>query len=212
MKTAILSNGKVKNIDFLRPFIDNSDLFICADGGAKFALSLSLKPDILVGDFDSLDEATLNHFVRLGVEIDRYPKEKDYTDTQLAIDKAVKLGSKEIMLLGATGNRLDHTLANINMLYYLYKKGIDAEIIDEYNRIRLLKGKNILKGEVGDTISFIPFFGDIKKITLGGFYYRLDGVKLPKDISLGISNIFVDENGYVDTGDDFVLAIYSHDV
>lgn len=212
MKTAILSNGLIRNIDFLRPFIDSCDLFICADGGAKFALSLSRKPDILVGDFDSLDEATLNHFARLGVEIDRYPKEKDYTDTQLAIDKAVELCSDEIILLGATGSRLDHTLANINMLYYLYKKGIDAEIIDEYNRIRLLKGENILKGNKGDTISFIPFFGDIQKITLSGFYYRLDGVRLPKDVSLGISNIFAGEEGYVDTGEDFVLAILSRDM
>lgn len=212
MKAAILSNGTVKNIDFLRSFIENCDLFICADGGAKYAQILSIKPDILVGDFDSLDEDTLNYYIKLGVEIDRYPKEKDYTDTQLAIDKAIELGSNEIVLLCATGNRLDHTLANINMLYYLYNKGIKAEIIDEYNRICLLRGENVIRGKEGDTISFIPFFGDIKKIILKGFYYELNGVRLSKDISLGVSNIFIGEVGYVNTGDDFVLAIYSHDL
>ncbi|MDI6601402.1 MAG: thiamine diphosphokinase [Thermoanaerobacteraceae bacterium] len=212
MKVAILSNGRIENIEFLRPFIEECDLFICADGGAKYARLLSVKPDILVGDFDSLDENTFNYFEGLGVEIIRYPREKDYADTQIAIDKAVELGAEKIVLLGVTGNRLDHTLANINMLYYLYKKGVDAEIVDEYNRLRLLRGENILKGKVGDTISFIPFFGDVRKIILKGFYYQLDGVIMPKDISLGISNIFTEEEGYVNTGDDFVLAIYSRDV
>ncbi len=212
MKAAILSNGMINNVDFLRSFIKSSDIFICADGGARYARMLSIDPDILVGDFDSLAAETLDYFKNAGVNIITYPKEKDYTDTQLAIDKAIELGCGEMVLLGMTGNRLDHTLANIDMLYYLYKRGIDAEICDEFNRIRLLRGENKLIGKEGDTISFIPFFGDIKKITLKGFYYSLEDERLTKDVSLGVSNLFLGKEGYVNTGEDFVLAIYSHDV
>mgnify|MGYP000942039708 FL=1 len=122
------------------------------------------------------------------------------------------MGSNEMVLLGVIGSRLDHTLANISMLYYLYERGVKAEIVNENNRIILLKGKNVLKGKKGGTISFIPFLGHVEKITLRGFYYNLDEAELPKDISLGISNIFLGEEGYIDTGDDYILAIYSHDM
>ena len=212
MKATILSNGTVNDVDFLISYIKNTDLFICADGGARYARVLSVKPDVLLGDFDSLDEDTLNYFKTIGTKIFRYPVAKDYTDTQLAIDKAIEMGSNEMVLLGVIGSRLDHTLANISMLYYLYERGVKAEIVNENNRIILLKGKNVLKGKKGGTISFIPFLGDVKKITLRGFYYNLDEAELPKDISLGISNIFLGEEGYIDTGDDYILAIYSHDM
>jgi thiamine pyrophosphokinase len=212
MKATILSNGTVNDVDFLIPYIKNTDLFICADGGARYARVLSVKPDVLLGDFDSLDEDTLNYFKTIGTKIFRYPVAKNYTDTQLAIDKAIEMGSNEMVLLGVIGSRLDHTLANISMLYYLYERGVKAEIVNENNRIILLKGENVLKGKKGGTISFIPFLGDVEKITLRGFYYNLDEAELPKDISLGISNIFLGEEGYIDTGDDYILAIYSHDM
>ncbi|TZE83404.1 thiamine diphosphokinase [Calorimonas adulescens] len=210
MKAVILSNGNVENIEFLRSYIESSDIFICADGGGNYAKSLGIKPDILIGDFDSIKEEILNYFQHLGTEIIRYPREKNYVDTQLAVDRAIELSADKIILLGATGNRLDHTLANINMLYYIYKKGVTAEIVDEHNRLMLLKGENFLRGQMGDTVSFIPFFGDVKKIVLKGFYYPLDGVTLTKDTSLGISNVFTEDVGYVDSGDDFVLAIFSY--
>jgi Thiamin pyrophosphokinase, catalytic domain. len=129
MKAVILSNGNVENIEFLRSYIESSDIFICADGGGNYAKSLGIKPDILIGDFDSVKEEILNYFQYLGTEIIRYPREKNYVDTQLAVDRAIELSADKIILLGATGNRLDHTLANINMLYYIYKKGVTAEIV-----------------------------------------------------------------------------------
>lgn len=178
---------------------------IAVDAGARAAKELGLAPDYLVGDFDTLGEDALKAWEKLeGVTIRRYCPEKDDTDTEIALKLAVELeggGSEpaagrrnffpeQIVLLGATGTRLDHTLANIFMLEQLEAAGISACIVDANNRISVHDaGFSFGRKELyGKYVSFLALTPQVSELTLGGFYYPLKHHTLSQSSSLCVSN------------------------
>lgn len=193
MEIIIVANGHIKNMNFLQSAIKNSDYIICADGAAEYLMCLDIYPNLLVGDFDSINEKTLEWIKRNNVKIRRFPKEKDMTDTELAVEFALKQNPQQITIIGAMGSRLDHSLSNIMLLYKIYKMGIDAIIVDELNYVTITGDVLEMRCRAGQTISIIPIGGDAKGVTLEGLEYSLIDYNIEMGSSLGISNKSVAE-------------------
>lgn len=182
MRTVIIGNGAIGSYGYIKEKISESDYIICADGGYNHAKAMGIAVNLLVGDFDSIDDLPNN------IEQIRYPVRKDVTDSHIALQRAREMGSEEIILLGFTGDRLDHTINNI-MLLLEYR---EAVIIDDNNEIRILKDTVKLKGKKGQTVSIIPISSDLLNVTTKGLEYPLNSETLYLSDSRGISNVMTD--------------------
>lgn len=212
--TAILICGGTLSAGFLEKIRgEYKDAVIYAvDGGLTVADAAGILPDYLVGDFDTAEEVLVARYEERCVTL-RHKPEKDATDTELAIDEALARGAERIILLGATGSRMDHTMANIHMLYRILQKGKKAFILNENNRISLHKEGFVIKGDelFGQYISFLPFFGEVTGVTLKGFKYPLSGETLTAGISLGISNEGREDTMEVSFTSGYLLMIEARD-
>lgn len=152
----------------------------------------SPKKEVNLSDSHGIDGKTLlEKYRQQGIPIYTHPERKDYTDTHLAVLMAEDLKADHITILGATGSRYDHTLANIALLSHLADQGIPSLIIDEHNQIEILNGpekKEYKKDKNYPYFSLIAWGGNTEGITLTGFSYPLTNATLTPDISLGISN------------------------
>jgi len=189
--TAILICGGTLSAAFLKEISSRypEAKVFAVDGGLRVAEAAGVMPDYLVGDFDTAEEELVSKYESRCITL-RHKPEKDATDTELAIDEALERGAESILLLGATGTRMDHTWANVHMLYRILQQGKKAWIMDEHNRISLYNKPFLCKRSemFGNYISFLPFFGETTGVTLKGFKYPLSGKTLTAGISLGVSN------------------------
>lgn len=212
--TAILICGGTLSAAFLRKTIEQyKDAVVYAvDGGLKVADEAQILPDYLVGDFDTADSALVARYENRCVTL-RHQPEKDATDTELAVDEAIARGADEIVLLGATGSRMDHTLANIHMLFKMRLQGVNAYIINENNRISLHKEsfQRMREDMFGTYVSFLPFGGAVSGVTLKGLKYPLENMSLAVGNSLGISNEVVEKKIEVSFESGYLLMIESRD-
>ncbi len=216
-RTGLIVTGGTIDFDFARTFLTNQsfDKIIAVDGGLAALSQLNLKPDAVVGDFDTVEESVLSEYRNFSGDItwDIHKPEKDETDTELALCTAMNLGCTDLVLLGATGGRLDHFMGNLHLLYYCLKQGVDASIVDPKNRITVLeKGRGFEADKMwGTYISFLPLTMDVKGITLSGFKYPL----LKKDISIGtslcISNELSGAAGSIEFDSGVLICVESHD-
>lgn len=192
--------------------LKEGDFLLGVDRGALFLLRNNLQPHYVLGDFDSVTVEELEE-IRQGCE-DLFscdPVMKDHTDTELAFNWAMDRRPGEIVLLGAVGTRVDHTLANVHLLYKGLKKGIACRIIDERNEIILInKFTSLTRGRFTH-VSLLPFSAQVTGITLEGFQYPLLRATLNIGDSLAVSNILQEETGniYIDSGQ--LLVIRSRD-
>jgi len=173
-------------------------LVIAADGGARHAAALGFRIDRWVGDGDSLGPGALGELEAAGVPLDRVPARKDESDTELAVRTAIRLGAGGVILVGALGgDRIDHTLANIGLLWSPDLAGRPATILDGRVRIRGirapdLEGRSVwldLPGRIGDLVSLLPA-GDVAEgVTTVGLAYPLLDEPLPAGPARGLSNV-----------------------
>lgn len=208
MKGLVITHGVINDIEFYKDI--KYDICICADGGIEYAHKLNIRPDIIVGDFDSCDTELLNIYIDKGVKVEKYPAEKDFTDTQLAVNMAVEMGCDEIVIIGGIGHRMDHTIANIHILAELSRRNIRGRIIDEHNVIFIIKGEETIEGKPGDIISLIPFGGNARGLKSEGLYYQLPDFM---DIYMpcGVSNVFTEDKAWIKVGEGMLLAIMARD-
>lgn len=211
---AILICGGTLSEDFLRETVNvYPDAVVYAvDGGLTVADAAGIMPEYLVGDFDTAEATLVERYEAKCVTL-RHRPEKDATDTELAIEDAIERGAEELYLLGATGSRLDHTLANVHMLYKVLQKGKKAWILNENNRISLYKEGFCKKREelFGTYLSFLPFFGTVTGVILSGVKYPLNGATLTAGNSLGVSNECVENSIGVSFSDGYLLMIEARD-
>lgn len=211
MKVAVIASGTMNNLEKMKAIIDSEfDYIICADGGAQYAYQMKLMPDMIVGDFDSISQDVRHYFER-NIELYSFPKEKDDTDTQLAIDIALDKGADYIGLFGCTGSRLDHTLSNIFNLFYIRENNVKGIIIDDNNELFLAESETVISGEKGDLVSLISLSEKTLDITLKGFKYPLNKATLIRKHSLGISNELKDKKAFIWKGEGDLLVVRSND-
>jgi thiamine pyrophosphokinase len=176
MKQAvILANGKPPRKGIINHLLKDESVLICADGGANYAKKLSLTPDFIVGDLDSVTDETLNYFKGKS-EIIKL-KRQDDTDVEKCLKLLIKKRYKEAYLLGATGNRLDHTLCNLGIVIKFFDK-IKIKIIAEDSILIPYSGFIELKSVPGEIISLYGFNAQTK-ITSTGLKYPLKDAILP---------------------------------
>lgn len=192
MNVAIVSGGTAPKENLLKYYLEKVDYIIAADRGSECLYDYSIVPDLLLGDFDSVNKEILDSIKSKTREVLKFPPEKDYTDTEIAIIEAAKRGAKKIYLFGATGTRMDHTLGNIGLLLTTKKRGIDLEIIDNNNRLYLAEKSMMLYGEFGENISFHALSDEVKNLTISGAKYNLDAYNIRLLDPRAICNEFVD--------------------
>jgi len=216
----IITGGKL-NQSLIKEFLNNHvvENIICVDGALTLCNQINLSIDYLVGDYDTVSQDLINEYrkrVKTGeikTKILSFQPEKDETDTQIAISLALQLGAKEIYLMGATGTRMDHVLANIHLLKKPLEKKVDAYILDEHNLIYLKDCSfEVEKNKVyGPYFSLIPFGDKVKAVTLSGFKYNTDAIDFLLGNSLGVSNELLMENGYVTFEEGTFIVIEAND-
>jgi len=196
MMRAYIYTGGAVFTDRIYEHPKEEDLIIAADSGWHNAQRLGVKPQVLLGDFDSIGTGELPDVV----EILQVPAEKDQTDTELAIETALKEGCSDLVFLGATGSRLDHSLGNIFLLEGLLKQGIHAEIVNENNRLYLKNRSFILYRNTtcGDFLSLLPLSETVEEVTLTGFKYPVEQLTFYRERTLGISNEITEEEAKVE--------------
>lgn len=211
MRSVIISNGNFESIDINNIIANNSDMIICADGGAKHIINTGIIPDVIVGDMDSIPKDVLKTYENMNIKLYKHPVKKDKTDTELAVDYAIEHGSTEVILLGVTGTRLDHTLANIMLLYKLLKNNIKAKIIDSHNEISIIDKSGQIEKGIYPYVSLIPLTVNENKVTLKGFEYETYEEHFKLGSSYGISNSLVKDKGDVYIEDGLFIIIKSKD-
>lgn len=199
MRAVIICGGDIGNYERAAACINADDMIICADSGYAHAKKMDIKPDVVLGDFDSYkkDEVICD-------DIKIYPSKKDFTDSEIAADYALKNGADEILFLASTGGRLDHTLANIYLLKTMAQKGVLASIFDGAATTYYSDDEIVLKGKKGDLLSLIPF-SEVADITTWGLEYALSNQPLP---STGISNVFIGDKAKIQIGSGEAIVIY----
>ena len=174
-------------------------------------------PDVIVGDFDSASKVTVGVYRKMAkkmhsiqfVDLDTH---KDFTDTHVAIMHAMEEGATDIYISGATGTRLDHTMANIGLLKECADKGVNAYIEDDHNVITMINSSaGISRLEGYDYISFIPYGGCVTGVTLTGFEYNVENRTFEIGDSLGVSNRVVSEDARIEIEDGYMIVNYSRD-
>lgn len=210
----IISGGNIE-FDFALDFIlkQKADCLIAADRGIEFMDQSGLVPDWIVGDFDSGSRETLERFKKKGVRVRAFKPQKDSTDTEIAVQLALEVGSTEMILLGATGSRLDHVLGNIRNLSIPMRAGVPCFLVDAHNRIRMTEKPVILRKDeqYGKYVSILAHGGTVEDLTLKGFYYPLNRYTMTADDAIGISNEIVGEQAEIVFGKGCVLVIESKD-
>lgn len=189
-------------------------LLIAADSGMEFFYRNDIKPDVIVGDFDSVQPEALAYFrSQPEIEFQELDPVKDDTDTEFAIRLAIERGAEKITILGGTGSRLDHVLGNIELLGIGLEKGIPIEILDANNRIRMIDaGITLFKREqFGTYVSLIPYTSEVEGLSLRGFKYPLSRYSLKGFCSLGVSNEITEEEAVITFDKGILLVIESRD-
>jgi thiamine pyrophosphokinase len=215
--TGLIVTGGPIDLGFAKDFIMGRtfDRIIAVDRGLNAVFKLELIPDSIVGDFDSADESILNEFKSrpLDTTWEIHKPEKDETDTELAINTAIRLGCTKLIILGATGGRLDHFLGNLHLLYASLKKGVEAAIVDEKNWITVTDHERIFEADkiFGTYISFLPLSEEVKGITLTGFKYPLHKKDITIGTSLCISNELTGTIGKMEFNSGILICVESHD-
>lgn len=204
----IVAGGPLERIPAL--FRDDQEIWIAVDGGLEHMLSMEIEPDDVIGDFDSSRLATEDVMRYKNVSI--YPPEKDFTDLELALIKAIGYHPTLIQIYGATGGRLDHEMANLQMLFKSLKSGVDTAIIDVQNRIHLKNpGTYSINQNNYQYVSFLSVFEEVKGLTLKGFKYPLDRAALEFGSSLCISNESIVETSTYSFSSGILMVVESND-
>ncbi len=218
MKTGILITGGSLDLDFASSFLKQHrpDCVVSVDAGLEAAKKLGLKPDAIVGDFDTVRPDVLEEYRRQpGILWDVHKPEKDETDTELAIHTALKLGCRRLILLGATGGRLDHEWCNLHLLKLCLDQGAEGILADPRNRVYLLnRGKVFRRGQVfGRYVSFLPFTERVSGITLTGFKYPLTDrdLRMGEEAGLCVSNELAADEAEIRFRDGILICVESRD-
>lgn len=207
MKTVIVANGTLSQTDELLSRIQQADMVIAADGGAVHLHHMGIVPEIIIGDLDSTPKEILSFFKKKQIKILKHPVRKDQTDMELCMEYAIDHGCTDLLIMGATSTRLDHTLANIFLLRKLADQGVPATILDAYNDIHIVVSSLTLMGRPGDLISVIPLSDHVKGLTLEGLEYPLTDQSLCMGTPTGISNVFKQRNAEITLKSGAVLVI-----
>ena len=209
MRAIIIAGGQAGDQGW-QQWVREDDWIIGADGGAARALAWGLRPDLVIGDMDSLPEEARAILESGGCRFIEHPRAKDQTDLELALVHAVQEGAEEITVLGALGGRLDHAMANIFILTLPALVGVSVRIAEGDQQALLARGGETLEleGARGDLVSLLPLGGDACGVTTWGLAWALQDDTLRFGSSRGVSNEMTSGKAGIQMGDGQLLVVH----
>lgn len=207
MRAFVFGGGEIFP-EYIEERVQDGDIVVCADSGYKNALSMGVKVDVLVGDFDSLGSIPDGDF-----ELVRVPAEKNSTDTQLAVDIAIERGADEIIIVSSTSGRVDHALSAMAILEYLWTKRIPAVVVNGQNRVRFIRdsGAIIIRSQY-KYFSVVTLDAVAKKVSIDGAKYPLVKKDIERGFQFAVSNEIVKNAALITVKKGSVYIIESRDV
>lgn len=214
LRAIIFANGKLSDPTGVHQRILPGDIIVAADGGAQHCLKLNLNPDILVGDFDSIEPGQLQRLQQGGTQIIRHPARKDFTDLELALLHVKSLGVTHCLLFAGLGERWDQTLANLLLPATLELSQVRIDFIDGNQELTVLHSgdRHEIHGDKGDTLSLIPLNGDVDGVSTEGLEYTLADERLVFGATRGVSNVLVGKHALVSIREGLLLCAVIHHV
>lgn len=185
----ILANGSWGSATRLPELADCAHLIVATDGAWAKAVDAGIRVDRVVGDLDSLTRAERATLLASDTEVEIHEPDKDFTDLELAVDSALRSGARELIVFGAFGGRIDHTLANVLMLEKALRRGVEVELVAGRETAWLVRGEfELPDGRPGDRVSLIPLSRGAV-VRTDGLRYRLNDEPLVRASAHGISNV-----------------------
>ncbi|MBV6395223.1 MAG: Thiamine pyrophosphokinase [Anaerolineales bacterium] len=203
----IFANGTLPNLDSARRLIHADDFILCADGGTRHALTLGLTPRLIIGDLDSAT-LDLESLTSKDAQVIQFPRDKNETDLELALEYAVAQNYREIVILAALGNRLDQTLGNIALLSDPRYSEFDIRIDDGIEQAFFCRAESDITGMPGDLISILPWGGAVTGVRTAGLKWTLNAETLLPHKTRGISNEMLGEVAQVKITSGLLLIIH----
>jgi thiamine pyrophosphokinase len=205
-RAVIFLNGDLSDLSRIKKYIAADTLLIGCDGGTRHILEFGLKPDVIIGDFDSFKASEIPPGLK--PKLVSYPTNKDFTDSEAAIRYAAETGCRDIILAGTLGSRLDHMLGNIFLLNKDEFAKLKIKIIEGGQEAYIVRGKARINGKTGDTISFIPIAGNPTVRTTDGLKYDLNRYTLSLQGNTGISNVLTRQTVNITVTKGAILVIH----
>ncbi len=199
IRALIIANGEIRDYTKLAEKLKEYtfNYVICCDGGVKHLKYLGIKPNYIIGDFDSADKNLVEQYDADGCEIEIFNVDKDFTDSELGINKGIDLGCEELVLIGGTGGRMDHTMANLNLGVLALSNDCNLIIVDELNVVHTVVGSIKIENKIGQNCSIIPLTLELNGVITKGLKYPLDNETIYLGETRPISNVIVDENAEI---------------
>jgi len=207
-KIVLFANGDLSMPNRLKAQLNEDDFFIAVDGGLRHMTAMNLIPHLIIGDLDSADPEDVHRFEAQGVEVRKFPPEKDETDLELALDAALEMNPDIIWIAGALGNRLDQTLGNIFLLTHSKLARVDVRIVDGIRQVFLIRESAVIQGNSGQRLSLLPLNGLVKGVQTKGLKYPLKKETLYPEKSRGISNRLTGSTATITIQNGLLLCIH----
>jgi thiamine pyrophosphokinase len=207
VKVALVLNGDEPAPDDLK-LLDACEAVVCADGAAQVLLKSDRPPTFIVGDMDSLAPDAYKWADALDIPIETHKTDKDQTDGELALERALALGATSMLILGGHGGRSAMFLANLKLLRTCHDKGLDASMVGHGESVRYLNAGNehIWTGRAGATLNILAVDGPAK-VTLEGTAYDGKELELAQTTVRGVSNRIVSDAARLRVHSGTILAI-----
>ncbi|MCJ7433414.1 MAG: thiamine diphosphokinase [Anaerolineales bacterium] len=204
----IFANGYLPDLEKARALIRADDTLIAADGGTRHALALGLKPDLIVGDLDSITEDERQKMESDGVKIAKHSRDKNETDLELAIQYALELKPEQIIIVAALGGRLDQTLANLALISDERLTQLDVRLDDGVEEAFFCRDQVRVQGGSGDVVSLIPWQGAVAVVRTENLKWPLHNEMLYPEKSRGVSNEMTSDIASIEIKSGLLLVVH----
>lgn len=203
----IFANGTLPDLDAARRLLRPDDFLIAADGGTRHLLDLGRTPSIIIGDLDSAT-FDLRPLTAAGIQIIQHPRDKNETDLELALDHAIGLGFREIVIVAALGGRLDQTLGNLALISATRHPPLVTRIDDGVESAQFCRARSEVRGRRGDLVSLIPWGGEVTGVRTEGLRWPLSNETLVPHKTRGISNELTGDVAHIQIASGLLLIIH----
>ena len=204
----VFANGDLPDLEKARALIRMDDFIICADGGTRHALALGLTPDLVIGDMDSLTTDDRRKIEDAGVEAVEFPRDKNETDLELALQYALKKNPQAILIIAALGGRLDQTLGNLSLLSNVQLSTLNLNFDDGLEEIFFCRTRSEVRGRSGDLVSLIPWRGKVEGVQTKNLKWSLHDEILYPEKTRGISNEMTADIANIEIKSGLLLVVH----